>query len=168
VVTGLVRDRNDPTGQGRIKVEFSWLSQDHRSAWAPIAAPLSGAQCGQWFMPELDDEVLLAFEHGDFDHPFVVGCLWNGSDLPPDTDPKHRVIITPGGHQLRFEDNDGAKQIVLTTSAGFAVTMNDAGKTLTLDTPGGLSIELNDNSTSITLKGGGRQIEMSGGQVQIT
>lgn len=168
VVTGIVLDRDDPNGQGRVKLSFPWMSDNQQSAWAPIAAPLAGAQRGQWFMPEIGDEVLVAFEQGDFAHPFVVGSLWNGVDTPPDSDPKHRVIITPGGHQLRFEDNDGAKQLVLKTSAGFSIEMSESAQTLTLKTPGGLSMTLNDASSSIQVKGGGRQIMISGGQVQIT
>ena len=57
-----------------------------RSAWAPVAAPLAGKKRGAFFMPELGDEVLVAFEHGDFDHPFIIGFLWNGVDTPPETD----------------------------------------------------------------------------------
>ncbi len=168
VVIGVVQDRDDPSGQGRVKLTFPWLSENQQSAWAPIAAPMAGKERGQWFMPEVGDEVLVAFEQGDFAHPFVVGFLWNGVDKTPDTDPKHRLIVTPGGHQLRFEDNDGAKRVTLKTSAGFSADMDETAKTLTLKTPGGLSLTLDDTSTSITLSGGGRQIAMSGGQVQIT
>jgi phage baseplate assembly protein V len=167
-VTGIVADISDPNGQGRIKVTFPWLSENHQSAWAPIAAPQAGKQRGHWFMPEIGDEVLVAFEQGDFAHPFIIGFLWNGVDTPPDTDPKHRILITPGGHELRFEDNDGAKKVVLKSSAGFTVEMNESAKTLALETPGGLSMTLDDASSSIQVKGGGRQISLSGGQVQIT
>src|SRR5881397_3606107 len=100
VVTALVKEIDK---KGRLKLEFKWLTKDgHRSAWAPVAAALAGKQRGAFFMPEVDDEVLVAFEHGDFDHPFVVGFLWNGVDTPPETTNKNRVIKTPGGHELRF------------------------------------------------------------------
>jgi uncharacterized protein involved in type VI secretion and phage assembly len=140
---------NDPDGQGRIEVQFPWLSDSLRSSWAPVAAPLAGKQRGVFFMPEIDDEVLVAFEHGDFDHPFIVGFLWNGVDTPPETTNKNRIIKTPGGHELRFEDTDGAKKIILKSSSG---------QTITLD----------DSDGSITLEGGQRILKMSNGLVQIS
>jgi len=149
VVTAIVKSVNDPDGQGRIEVQFPWLSDSLRSSWAPVAAPLAGKQRGVFFMPEIDDEVLVAFEHGDFDHPFIVGFLWNGVDTPPETTNKNRIIKTPGGHELRFEDTDGAKKIILKSSSGQTIT-------------------LNDSDGSITLEGGQRILKMSNGLVQIS
>ena len=105
VVVGIVK-KIDAT-LGCIKVDFPWMKPAQRSHWAPIASLMGGKKRGAFFMPEIDDEVLLAFEHGDFDHPYVVGFLWNGADPSPETSPKNRVIVTPGGHTLRFEDSDG-------------------------------------------------------------
>ena len=95
--------------QGRIQLQFPWLSEVHRSAWAPVAAPMAGKKRGAFFMPELDDEVLVAFEHGDFDHPFIIGFLWNGVDTPPETNQKNRVIKTPGGHTCASRTATGKK-----------------------------------------------------------
>jgi uncharacterized protein involved in type VI secretion and phage assembly len=148
VVIALVKNLNDPDGQGRIEVQFPWLSDSLRSSWAPMAAPLAGKQRGMFFMPEVDDEVLVAFEHGSFNHPYVVGCLWNGKDIPPESDSSNRVIVTPGGHTLRFEDGDAGKKVILKSSSG---------QTITLD----------DSESSITLEGGGRILKMSQGVVQI-
>lgn len=189
VVIGIVRDVDDPSGEGRVQLEFPWLPGGTRSAWAAIAAPLAGKERGFWFMPEIDDEVLVAFEHGQFDHPFVIGHLWNGVDLPPDTDVEHRVLVTPGGHELRFEDNEDGKQVILQTAGGHKVTMvdksgetavkvqttaghsvalDDTGQSVTVKTAGSLSLTLNDAAQSIVLSGGGRSIAMSGGLLQIT
>ncbi|HYJ48071.1 MAG TPA: phage baseplate assembly protein V [Pyrinomonadaceae bacterium] len=132
VVQGLVTNLDDPQGLGRIQVEFPWLDAQYRSNWAPIATPLTGGQRGQFFMPEVGDEALVAFEHGDFDHPFVVGFLWNGVDTPPETELKNRVILTPGGHTLRFEDKDGAKKVVLKSSDGHQVVIDDAAREITI------------------------------------
>jgi uncharacterized protein involved in type VI secretion and phage assembly len=132
VVQGLVTNLDDPQGLGRIQVEFPWLDPEYRSNWAPIATPLTGGQRGQFFMPEIGDEVLAAFEHGDFDHPFVIGFLWNGVDKPPETELKNRVILTPGGHTLRFEDKDGAKKVVLKSNDGHQVTLDDNGHEITV------------------------------------
>ena len=147
VVIAIVKNLNDPDGQGRIEVQFPWLSDSLRSSWAPVATPLAGKQRGMFFMPEVDDEVLVAFEHGSFNHPYVVGYLWNGKDIPPESDSNNRVIVTPGGHKLRFEDG-GGKKVILKSSSG---------QTITLD----------DSDGSITLEGGQRILKMSNGVVQI-
>lgn len=148
VVVAIVKNLQDPDGQGRIEVQFPWLSDSLRSSWAPVAAPLAGKQRGLYFMPEVDDEVLVAFEHGSFNHPYIVGYLWNGKDIPPESDANNRVIVTPGGHTLRFEDGDGGKKVLLKSSSGQAIT-------------------LDDSESSITLEGGGRVLKMSNGVVRI-
>lgn len=132
VVQGLVTNVDDPSGLGRIQVEFPWLDATYRTNWAPIATPLTGGGHGQFFMPEVGNEALVAFEHGDFDHPFVVGFLWNGVDQPPETELKNRVILTPGGHTLRFEDKDGAKKVILKSNDGPHVTLDDVSKEVTV------------------------------------
>ena len=146
VVVGIVKEI-DAKG-GRLKVEYPWMKSSVRSGWAPVASILAGKGRGAFFMPEVDDEALVAFEHGDFDHPFIIGFLWNGVDQPPETTNKNRIIKTPGGHQLRFED-DGAKKILVKSN-------------------GGLEIVLDDGGDLIELHGGGRKITMKSGQVQIT
>ena len=149
VVVGIVIRVDDPSGEGRIQVKFPWLPDTREYPWAPLATPLTGGGRGMFFMPEPEDEVLVAFEHGDFDHPFIVGFLWNGVDRPPESDPKNRIIVTPGGHTLRFEDGNNAKKIVIRSN-------------------GGLEIVLDDEDQSIQLHGGGRVLALRDGQVQIT
>ncbi len=185
VITGVVKSLDDPQGQGRIELEFRGLPDNQESGWAPIAVPLAGKSRGMYFMPEVEDEVLVAFERGDFDHPYVVGYLWNGVDTPPETDPENRIIFTPGKHTLRFEDknkkvilqsagghelviDDDAKTLTLQTKGEHELVIDDDANTLTLQTKGGQSIKLDDQASSITLAGGNRQIEMSGGTVKIT
>jgi uncharacterized protein involved in type VI secretion and phage assembly len=166
VITGVVKSFDDPQGQGRIELAFPSLPDGQESGWAPVAVPLAGKSRGMYFMPEKEDEVLVAFERGDFDHPYIVGYLWNGVDVPPETDPENRIIFTPGKHTLRFEDKN--KKIILQSAAGHQIVIDDSAKTLTLSTKGGQSIVMDDGQNSITLLGGNRQIKMSGAQVQIT
>src|SRR2546426_9457473 len=78
VVAGIVTNNEDPDGLGRVKIRFPWLSEDNESWWARIAAPMAGKERGAYFLPEVDDEVLVAFEHGDVNFPYVLGALWNG------------------------------------------------------------------------------------------
>jgi uncharacterized protein involved in type VI secretion and phage assembly len=146
-VVGIVKEVDATLG--RIKVDFPWMTPPQRSHWAPIATVMGGKKRGVYYMPEIDDEVLLAFDQGDFDHPYVVGFLWNGMDKPPETNQKNRVMVTPGGHTLRFEDSDGEKRIILRSS-------------------GGQEIVLDDKDQSVQLRGGGRILVLRNGQVQIT
>ena len=170
VVTGIVKSQ--PDDQGRVVLEFPWLQQSYRSAPAPVAMPMTGKQRGVFFMPEIDDEVLVAFDHGDFDHPFIVGFLWNGVDTPPEPTHKNRVIMTPGGHTLRFEDTDNQKKVILRSSSGHEIILDDApaGQTITVKTPGttGQSIVLDNKDQSIEMRGGGRILALRAGQVQIS
>lgn len=168
VAIGVVTSVDDPEGQGRIQLLFPWLSETQQSMWAPVAAPMAGNARGQFFMPEVDDEVLVGFEHGDFAHPFVLGFLWNGVDVPPETTNKNRVIKTPGGHQLRFEDKDGEKKVILKSDGGHQIEIDDSAQTVTVKTSGAQSIVLDDSAQSIKLQGGGRIIEMSSGTIKFT
>ncbi len=169
VVTALVKNLNDPAGLGRIELQFPWLSDSVRSSWAPVAAPLAGKDRGAFFMPEIDDEALVAFEHGDVNHPLIIGFLWNGVDTPPETTNQNRIIKTPGGHQLRFEDTDGAKKVILKSNGGHQIEIDDAAETVTIKTNSGNQfVVLNDANKSVTVRGGGRLIEMANGKIQMS
>lgn len=87
---------------GRVKVSVPELEID--TYWAPIAAAMAGNGRGAYFMPEVGDEVLVGFHHAKFDHPYVVGFLWNGQDAPPRTDGQVRVFRSVNGHELAFYD----------------------------------------------------------------
>lgn len=100
VVIGIVKEIQP----GEVKLKFPWLDESYCSDWAPVGAPMSGGKRGFFFMPELEDEVLVAFDHGDFDHPFVVGFLWNGKDTPPTDDIQLRLFHSVNGHEIAFYD----------------------------------------------------------------
>src|SRR5262249_18783872 len=128
------------------------LSESLRSWWAPVAAPLAGKNRGAFFMPEVDDEVLVAFEHGDFDHPFIIGFLWNGDDTPPETTNKNKIIKTPGGHQLRFEDKDGEKKIIIKSDGGHEIELLDTPPaSVKITSAGGNQVEIIDEPPTINI-----------------
>ena len=76
---------------------------------------MAGKERGLYFLPEVDDEVLVAFEHGSPDAPYVLGGLWNGKDVPPESnaDGKNdrRSIMSRSGHVIRLNDKEGEEQI---------------------------------------------------------
>ena len=118
VVIGLVTDLDDPDGLGRIKVEFPWLAESIQSNWARLATGLAGPDIGMWFLPEIGDEALVAFEMDDIRRPYILGFLWNGDSTPPSDDPSLRIIKTVSGHTLTFNDTSGDEAITVEDSSG--------------------------------------------------
>ncbi|MGF1485900.1 MAG: phage baseplate assembly protein V [Prochloraceae cyanobacterium] len=111
---GIVTDNEDPEKMGRVKVKFPTLTEEHNSAWARIVSVGGGKERGIDWLPEIDDEVLVGFEHGSIDRPLVLGGLWNGKDVPPEPTNKSvnnnlvrlRTIKTRTGHQIQFIEED--------------------------------------------------------------
>lgn len=127
VVVGLVTQVEDPEGRGRVKVHFPWLGENHETDWIRIAAGMAGDGRGAFFMPEIEDEVLVAFEHGDARFPYVVGFLWNGEDDPPADHVRLRRLRSVNGHQISFVDATPAGG-----SQGALVIEDAHGNTITL------------------------------------
>lgn len=121
-VIGIVTNNKDPEKLGRVKVKFPWLSNEDESNWARIVSLMAGKERGIFFLPEIDDEVLVLFEHGDINTPYVIGSLWNGKDLPPETnsDGKNniRIIKSRSGHKITIDDTDGKEKIEIVDKTG--------------------------------------------------
>ena len=137
VVVGVVTNNQDPDKLGRVKVKFPWLSNEDESYWARIAAPMAGKDRGAYFLPEVDDEVLVVFERGDLRFPYILGGLWNGQDTPPanNEDGKNnvRVIKSRSGHVIRLNDEEGKEKIEITDKQQKNyLTINVAENTITL------------------------------------
>lgn len=156
VAIGLVVDVD--ARLGRVRVRFPWMEPAQESFWAPIASLLAGKKRGARFMPEVGDETLIAFDRGQFDHPYVVGFLWNGEDEAPDNVETNRLIVTPGGHELRFEDTDGDRRIVIKTAGAHRVTLDDKEKSITVESTEGHKVEIldGDGKVAVATKSGGK------------
>lgn len=83
VAVAIVTQNKDEDGLCRVKVRFPWHDKPRESYWARLAMPMAGDGRGTVFIPEVDDEVLVAFEREDLRFPYVLGALWNGKDKPP-------------------------------------------------------------------------------------
>ena len=153
VAIGLVTKNKDDEGMGRVKVRFPWREDRGESYWARIAVPMAGNDRGTYFLPEVGDEVLLAFDRGDIRHPYVVGALWNGQDVPPATNADGRndmrVIRTRSGHELRFDDNAMTGSVELKTTGGKHLYMDE--KKVELSDGGGNSVSIDVMKGAITV-----------------
>lgn len=105
VVIGIVTNNEDPANLGRVKVKFPWLSDDNESDWARVAVLMAGESRGTWFPPQIDDEVLVAFQHGDIRFPIVLGALWNGKDIPPTSDTDVIQVVDKHGNMIELNEN---------------------------------------------------------------
>lgn len=160
VVVGVVTNNQDPEGLGRVKVLFPWLSDSEESHWARVATLMAGKDRGSFYLPEVDDEVLLAFEHGDVRFPYVVGTLWNGQDTPRynNADGKNdkRVLTSRSGHEFIFDDNDQQGKVVIHTKKNHTITLDDSagGEKISIADKSGNSVEIDSNQNSIAVKSG--------------
>ena len=156
VVVALVTNNDDPERLARVKLKFPWLADEYESDWARIASPGAGPDSGLVMLPEVNDEVLVAFEHGDVRRPYVLGGMWNGRDTPRLGDGlfdngavKRRGIVSRRGHRLIFFDADGDAGIALLSS-------NDA-----------LKIALKETATEIHVKSDGTIVIEATGDISL-
>ncbi|MEQ9363920.1 MAG: phage baseplate assembly protein V [Leptospirales bacterium] len=122
VMVGVVTDNQDPDRLGRVKVRLPRLTGEEESAWARVVTFMAGPDMGAVFIPEVDDEVLVAFEQGDVNLPYVIGSLHNGKDNAPyanaDGLNKERVIKSKSGHVIRLDDTPGLEKIEIIDKTG--------------------------------------------------
>jgi uncharacterized protein involved in type VI secretion and phage assembly len=155
VVVGIVVDNNHPDGEYRVKVKFPWLPKDSAggemlSNWARISTFMSGKERGAFWLPEVDDEVLVAFEHGDIRWPIVIGNLWNGKDktLHDSQGGKNdfRTIRSRTGCVVEFVDQAGKEKIILQTTipVGKVTTTEPKGR-------GGLYVVIDNDAKKIEI-----------------
>jgi uncharacterized protein involved in type VI secretion and phage assembly len=145
VVIGIVTDNKDPDNLGRVKVRFPWLASDAESPWARIAALMAGNERGSFYLPEVDDEVLVAFEHGVLLYPYVLGALWNGKDKPPETnsDGKNnkRLLKSRSGMTILLDDASGSEKIqIADKDSQNTVVVDMANKKITITSNGDIDI----------------------------
>jgi uncharacterized protein involved in type VI secretion and phage assembly len=161
VAIGIVTNNKDEKGLGRVKVRFPWRENDQESYWARIATLMAGKERGSFFLPEVNDEVLVAFEKQDVRFPFVLGVLWNGQDKPPETnsDGKNNIrkITSRSGHEIIFNDNHEQKKerIEIHTKAGHRIVLDDAAgaeKIEIKDKTGSNSIVIDSTKNSMALE----------------
>jgi uncharacterized protein involved in type VI secretion and phage assembly len=148
VLTAVVTNIKDPENLGRVKVKFPVLSGDYESWWARTVQAGAGAGRGATVLPEVNDEVLVAFGQGDVNEPYVLGGLYNGKDLPGKGWGEHigandgtvtrramtsrkgmivEMVETPSDEKLTVSTNAGAQRITLIQNAGKGIEIISEG-----------------------------------------
>ena len=175
VVTAKVTNLQDPNELGRVQVMYPWLPKykeaDLSSNWARLATPMGGNGRGFFFLPEVDDEVLVAFEHGDMNYPYIVGTLWNSRDKPPQGTAKalsddkkqvnQRILRSRSGHLIILDDTQGQEKIIIQDkTAKNKIEIDSKENTMTINVEKDLKIVAKGNANleaqgNITLKSTG-------------
>jgi uncharacterized protein involved in type VI secretion and phage assembly len=156
VVIGVVTNNRDPDSMHRVKVKFPWLDLEHESHWARVVAPMAGNDRGAYFLPEADDEVLVAFEHGSLEHPYVIGSLWNGKDKTHENNNDgrndNRTIKSRSGHVFRLRDNDSDARIEIIDKTGNnKVVITSSDNKITIEAQG--DIEITSHTGKVAISG---------------
>ena len=170
VAVALVTQNKDDEGLCRVKVRYPWHDKPRESYWARLAVPMAGSGRGTVFIPEVGDEVLVAFEREDLRFPYVLGALWNGKDKPPlandDGNNDKRIVQSRKHHYLLFDD--GARGVVeLAHENGAVVRFTDneielkdsQGNQLKIEKSGAITLQAN---TQLNIKAAMISIEATG------
>ncbi|TLX71654.1 type VI secretion system tip protein VgrG [Labilibacter sediminis] len=152
--SAVVKDNRDPEKLGRIQVQFFWQGNGNATPWIRLVTPYSGAERGFYFIPEIDDEVLIGFEGGDAERPYVIGSLYHGKNKPasqfPDQNNSFKGIVTQSNLKIEFDDDK--KSTTIETPSGNKIVLNDDAKSILLHDENNNKVELSSNG--ITLNSG--------------
>lgn len=182
VAVGLVTNINDPDKLGRVKVKYVVRETEQESDWIRVASPMAGPERGFFFLPEVDDEVLLAFHHGNYEEPIVIGALWNGKDKPPVSAPQSdgkvilRKIKSRAGNEITLSDEQNKERIELRSVKGKKLVLDDGNKKIQLqDENAKNSVVIENQSNNVTINAGTKvtikvnscSIEVEGSKITI-
>ncbi|MFC5702283.1 phage baseplate assembly protein V [Cohnella faecalis] len=148
VMIAKVTNNKDPEKLGRVKLKFPLRENEHESDWASVTTFMTGGSRGSVFIPEVDDEVLVAFVLGNLNMPIVVGSLWNKNSKPPTPDENNNIrkIVSKHGHEFIFDDTSSAAKVTLKSKKGMQLEFVDQND----------KVEIKAGSTGpvVTLEGG--------------
>lgn len=179
VFPALVSDIKDPDGQGRVKITLPWSPDTGGAAyevWARLATFMAGNNRGSWFIPDVNDEVLVAFEAGDVRRPYVLGAMWNGRDTPPQSmdgsgNNYLKVLRSRNGVKLTLDDQDGQEKFIVETPGGQKITLHDGPGSITVEDSNGNSIKLEAAGVTVTASAkvtiNASTVEVSAGMVTV-
>jgi len=172
VYPAIVTDIVDPNNQGRVKVSLPWSPDPDGSnyeVWARLATMMAGNNRGSWFIPDKNDEVLVAFEGGNPRRPYVVGALWNGKDAPPEQmdgsgNNYLKTLLSRQGVRITMDDTDGAVKLRLETPNGQSIVLSDADNSIVAEDSNGNSIKMEAQGITITASA---QVQIQASTVEV-
>jgi len=149
VYPAIVTDLVDPSSLGRVEVKFPWLGADGARdvrAWATLLSPYADEQQGLEIIPEVDTQVVVAFEAGDLRRPYVIGACWNGVEALPESATaanNKRLLKSRANSLLEFDDTDGAAKVTISMESGHKVVLDDAAQEVKVTHSNGCVVTLN-------------------------
>jgi hypothetical protein len=157
VVVGKVINPLDPMTLGRVQVQLPFVDSLDLSPWARVAMPMAGILHGFYFIPNVGDEVLVAFEHGDINAPYIIGSLWNALAPPPLPSPlpQIRAIRTLAGNQIVMSEAPPTITIQSGPTSPVPIPMppTPAGPPTVIMSPAGIQIMSGRNLINMTEAG---------------
>jgi phage protein D/phage baseplate assembly protein gpV len=178
VTQAIVTNAKDPENLCRVKVKFPWLSDDYESDWARTAQVSAGNGYGAVIVPEVGDEVLVAFEQGDFRRPYVLAGLYNGMDKPPagslsvvdDASGKvqRRDLFSRTHHRVSLTEKDGTDDGILISTGDdkYQLQLSKNNQKVTLKADGTIEISAEGTPGDITITAAGN-LNLKGRQIRI-
>ncbi|WP_274650193.1 phage baseplate assembly protein V [Paenibacillus humicola] len=167
VMLAVVTNNNDPEKLGRVKLKFPHREIEQESDWARTLTFMGGKDRGSLFIPEVGDEVLVAFHMGDFSQPYVIGSLWSKTNpAPSGADEKNNIrkIKSRSGHEVIFDDSDGSEKITVKTKKGHKIEFADQNDEIKLtDQSGNHNVTISGSGAgNVTVKSSSTKLEITG------
>ena len=143
----------DPHGAGRVQVRMNWQTDNMRTSWVRVMTPDGGgskdvkSNRGFVFIPEVGDQVLLGFRHGDPARPYVMGSLFNGTTGKGGFDSNHKKSLTTrSGSTVTFDDT--AHTILLQTTRANKIFIDELNGTITVSSAEGVNVNTKSKNIS--------------------
>ncbi len=168
ISTAIVTDNNDPSGLGRVKIQYPWNNENSESTWVRVSTPMAGDNHGFYFIPEIGQEVLVAFVNNDAQYPIVIGALWNENDRPPDdassSENNIRKIRSRSGHEVILDDTDGAEKITIKDNSGSSLEFDTSSGNVHINSSMDVVINADAN---ISIEAGANVSIEAGGELSL-
>jgi len=164
IVAEFPEGQKDDTEEGRVPLRFPWFDPAMVTLPCRVSQLYAGNGFGSMWRPEVGDEVLVAFVHGDMREPIVLGGLYNGKDKPfthPDQDTDQKVLVTKGVHRIIFDDR--AKTVTVATKSGTSITLDGDGANVTISADAKITLKARD----IELKADGGDVTIHGQTIRL-
>lgn len=170
VYAAIVTDIVDTKKLGRIEVRFPWLGRDGDKdvrAWATLCSPYADDEQGLQILPAVNTQVVVAFEAGVLQRPYIIGASWNGKEhLPqgPEDANDIRLWRTRADSRLEFDDGTPPK-VTLRMKSGHKVVLDDAAQEITIEHASGTVVRLSATSVDVEAK---LSVNVTAAQVNVT